>query len=244
MSTSASPVVVGSSAPSAAGRATCRRRAGGRLPPSPPRTARRSRLPGAPGCWRCRTGRPRRGRHGPSGRTAGCPGWSANPGISFGRAERHDTVRADPPLDVEIARRLEVVGPGERHEPAVRGDRPTLVPIRDPSCWILEQGHGQRTRSRRRPTSGGGTTRWNHFDVSRYGLLDSMLQKEPAMGESEDGIRQRWRPECRRASARERPSGTREPGVRGIGQQDRHRKTALCLRVEQRLAGERLAVDP
>ena len=87
------------------------------------------------------------------------------------------------------------------------------------------------------------TTRWNHFDVSRYGLLDSMLRTS--------------RPSASRRTAFVSDGGPMSSGIgttrhgvhvspasAEIGQQDRHRKTALCLGVEQRLAGERLAVDP
>ena len=87
------------------------------------------------------------------------------------------------------------------------------------------------------------TTRWNHLDASRYGLFDSMLRTR--------------RPSARRRTALVSDGGPMSSGIgtirhgvqvrpasSGIGQQDRHRQAALGLGVEERLARERLAVDP
>ena len=202
---------------------------------------RRSPRPGEPGSSATRSDRPRRGRPARRGGWPGWPGWSANPS-SVGSPNGATLVRADPPPDVAVGDRLEIVGPGKAHQPAIGGHRAALVPVPDPAGRVRHDGDRLRPGHALvvRPEVDDPLEPPRIVEV-RLVRLDA--QQQPPAREAEERVGQAGRADIG-GHRDDPPRRPRLAAVGRIGQQDRHRQAAFGLRVEQRLAGERLAVDP
>ena len=160
----------------------------------------------------------------------------------LGRAERRATVAADPPIDVAVGDGLEVVRPGERDEAAIGCDRAALIPVGDPSRGVGT--HRLRWRPRLAIVIGPEVD--DALEPGRcvhIWFVGLHAQHEAAVGETQDGVRERWRADV----VRHRDRSPGRPGmarIHRVGDEDRHRQAPFRRRVEERLAGERVTIDP
>ena len=102
-----------------------------------------------------------------------------------GLAERSPFVQADPPPDVPVGDRLEVVDPGEADEAAVLGHGAALVPVRDPAGRIRHDGDrlGPAWSAVVRPQVDHALQPLRRVEVRLVGLD---AQQQPAARELED----------------------------------------------------------